>query len=151
MRFSERSYRTLTPLDIEAGSVVWSIGRLRGYLWRTSSRIFLDHRALESRNLKVRGMQRGKQKVAMQVGGAEIPAERLQGRFFQNHADAQGSQTTKAPPCIRGLSYYRKFLSELAKRIRPITISGSSGVSRCRVEALSSWCKTYATGTRRSG
>ena len=36
------------PLDLEAGSVVWGIKRLRGYLWCTKFRIFLDHTALKS-------------------------------------------------------------------------------------------------------
>ena len=29
-----------TPPDLEAGSIVWSIKRLRGYLWGTKFRIF---------------------------------------------------------------------------------------------------------------
>ena len=35
-------------LDLEAGSIFWSIKRLRGYLWGASFRIFSDHKALES-------------------------------------------------------------------------------------------------------
>ena len=42
------SERHWTPLDLEAGSIVWSIKRLRGYLWGTKFRIFSDHKALES-------------------------------------------------------------------------------------------------------
>ena len=30
------SERRWTPLDLEAGSIVWSIKRLRGYLWSTN-------------------------------------------------------------------------------------------------------------------
>ena len=37
-----------TPLDLEAGSLVWSIKRQGGYLWGTMFRIFPDHKALES-------------------------------------------------------------------------------------------------------
>ena len=40
--------RHWTPLDLEAGSIVWSIKRLRGYLWSTPFSIFSDHKALES-------------------------------------------------------------------------------------------------------
>lgn len=36
-----------TPLDLEAGSIVGAINRLRGYLW-TIFFIFADHKALES-------------------------------------------------------------------------------------------------------
>ena len=42
------SERHLTPLDLEAGSIVWSIKRLRGYLWGTNFRFFSDHKAFES-------------------------------------------------------------------------------------------------------
>ena len=38
----------LTPLDVEAGSIAWSIKRLRGYLWGTKFRIFWDHKPLKS-------------------------------------------------------------------------------------------------------
>ena len=37
-----------TPLDLEAGSIVWALNRLRCYLWGTKFRIFSDHKALES-------------------------------------------------------------------------------------------------------
>ena len=43
------SERHWTPLDLEAGSIVWALKRLRGYLWGTKFRIFSDHKALESR------------------------------------------------------------------------------------------------------
>ncbi|CAB1103321.1 unnamed protein product [Ectocarpus sp. CCAP 1310/34] len=36
-----------TPLDLEAGSIVWYIKRLRGSLWGTKFRIFTDHKSLE--------------------------------------------------------------------------------------------------------
>ena len=36
------------PLDLEAGSILWAIRRLRGYLWGTKFRVFSDHKALES-------------------------------------------------------------------------------------------------------
>ncbi|CAB1101426.1 unnamed protein product [Ectocarpus sp. CCAP 1310/34] len=36
-----------TPLNLEAGSIVWSIKRLRGYLWGTKFRIFTDRKSLE--------------------------------------------------------------------------------------------------------
>ena len=42
------SERRWTPLDLEAGSIVWALKRLRGYLWGTKFRIFSDHTALES-------------------------------------------------------------------------------------------------------
>ena len=42
------SERHWTPLDVEAGSIVWSIKHLRGYLWGTNLRFFSDHKALES-------------------------------------------------------------------------------------------------------
>ncbi|CAB1117165.1 unnamed protein product [Ectocarpus sp. CCAP 1310/34] len=41
------SERHWTPLDLEAGSIVWCIKRLRGYLWGTKFRIFTDHKSLE--------------------------------------------------------------------------------------------------------
>lgn len=41
---SERSW---TPLDLEAGSIVWAIKRLRGHLWSTKFCIYTDHKALE--------------------------------------------------------------------------------------------------------
>ena len=43
------SERHWTPLDLEAGSIVGSIKRLRGCLWGISFRICSDHKALESR------------------------------------------------------------------------------------------------------
>ena len=39
------SERRWTPLDLEAGSTVWAIKRLRRYLWGTKFRIFLDRQA----------------------------------------------------------------------------------------------------------
>ena len=42
---SERSW---TPLDLEAGSIVWAIKRLRGHLWSTRFQIYSDHKALEN-------------------------------------------------------------------------------------------------------
>eukprot|EP00752_Nemacystus_decipiens_P015617 g13940.t1 len=42
------SERNWTPLDLEAGSIVWAIKRLRGYLWMNKFRIFTDHQALEN-------------------------------------------------------------------------------------------------------
>ena len=42
------SERHWTPLDLEAGSTVWALKRLRGYFWGTKFRIFSDHKALES-------------------------------------------------------------------------------------------------------
>ena len=42
------SERHWTPLDLEAGGIVWSIKRLRGYFWGTTFRIISDHEALES-------------------------------------------------------------------------------------------------------
>ena len=42
------SERHWTPLDLEAGGIVWAITHLRGYLWGTKFRIFSDHKALES-------------------------------------------------------------------------------------------------------
>ena len=42
------SERHWTPIDLDAGSIVGSIKRLRGYLWGTKFRIFSDHKALES-------------------------------------------------------------------------------------------------------
>ena len=44
------SERQWTPLDLEAGNIVWIIKRLRGYLWGTNFRFFSDHKALESLN-----------------------------------------------------------------------------------------------------
>ncbi|CAB1119198.1 unnamed protein product [Ectocarpus sp. CCAP 1310/34] len=41
------SERHWTPLDLEAGSIVWCIKRLRGYLWGTKFGIFTDHKSLE--------------------------------------------------------------------------------------------------------
>ena len=40
--------RHWTPLDLEAGSIVRAIKRLRGYLLGTKFRIFADHKAFES-------------------------------------------------------------------------------------------------------
>ena len=40
------SERHWTPLDLEAGSIVWALKRLRGYLWGTKFRIFSNHKAL---------------------------------------------------------------------------------------------------------
>lgn len=37
--------RHLTSLDLEAGSIVWCIKRLRGYLWGTRFQIFADHKS----------------------------------------------------------------------------------------------------------
>ena len=37
-----------TPLDMGAGSIVWSIKRLRGYLWGTTFCFISDYKALES-------------------------------------------------------------------------------------------------------
>ena len=42
---SERSW---TPLDLEAGSIVWAIKRLRGHLSSTRFQIYSDHKALEN-------------------------------------------------------------------------------------------------------
>ena len=39
--------RSWTPLDLEAGSMVWVIKRLRGHLWSTKFRIYSDHKTLE--------------------------------------------------------------------------------------------------------
>ena len=39
-RATLESERHWTPLDLEAGSIAWSITRLRGYLWSTTIRIF---------------------------------------------------------------------------------------------------------------
>ena len=38
----------MNPLDLEVGSIVWALKRLRSYLWETKFRIFFDHKALES-------------------------------------------------------------------------------------------------------
>lgn len=35
------------PLDLEAGSIVWCMKRLRNYLWGTQFRICTDHKSLE--------------------------------------------------------------------------------------------------------
>ena len=40
--------RHWTPLDLEAGSIVWILKRLPGCLWGTKFRIISDHMALES-------------------------------------------------------------------------------------------------------
>ena len=42
------SERNWIPLDLEAGSIVWTIKRLRGYPWGTKLRMFSDHKAVES-------------------------------------------------------------------------------------------------------
>ena len=47
-RATLNSERHWTPLDLEAGSIVWPIKCLRGYLWGTKFRIFSGHKALES-------------------------------------------------------------------------------------------------------
>ena len=39
---SERSW---TPLELEAGSIVWAIKLLRGHLWSAKFHIYSDHRA----------------------------------------------------------------------------------------------------------
>ena len=39
--------RSWTPLDLEAGSIVWAIKRLRGHLWSTKFLIYSAHKALE--------------------------------------------------------------------------------------------------------
>ncbi len=41
------SERHWTPLDLEGGSVIWCVKRLRGYLWGTHFHIYTDHKALE--------------------------------------------------------------------------------------------------------
>ena len=41
------SERHWSPLELEAGSIVWAIERLRGHLWGMEFRIFSDHKALE--------------------------------------------------------------------------------------------------------
>ena len=41
------SERRRTPLDLEAGSIVWALKRLRGCLWGTKFRIFSDHKVLK--------------------------------------------------------------------------------------------------------
>ncbi|CAB1100851.1 unnamed protein product [Ectocarpus sp. CCAP 1310/34] len=46
-RATLESERHWTPLDLEAGSIVWCIKRLRGYLWGTHFKIFTDHKSLE--------------------------------------------------------------------------------------------------------
>ena len=40
--------RSWTPFDLEAGSIVWAIKRLRGHLWSTRFHIYSDHKALEN-------------------------------------------------------------------------------------------------------
>ena len=40
--------RHWTPLDLEAGSIVWALKRFRGYVCGTKFRIFSDRKALES-------------------------------------------------------------------------------------------------------
>ena len=50
-RATLESERHWTPLDLQAGGIVWSIKRLRGYLWCTTSRRTTrrsSHEALES-------------------------------------------------------------------------------------------------------
>ena len=42
------SERHWIPPDLEAGSTVWAIKRVRGYLWDTEFRIPSDHKALAS-------------------------------------------------------------------------------------------------------
>ena len=42
------SERHWTPLDLEAGSIVWALKRLRGYLRGSKFRVFSYHKALES-------------------------------------------------------------------------------------------------------
>ena len=37
-----------TPLDLEAGSIIWALNCLHGHLWGTKFRILSDHKALES-------------------------------------------------------------------------------------------------------
>ena len=37
-----------TPVDLEAGSIVWALKRLRGYIWDTKFCIFSDRKALKS-------------------------------------------------------------------------------------------------------
>ena len=46
-RTTIESERHWTPLDLQAGRIVWSIQRLRGYLWGNNFHIFLYHKALE--------------------------------------------------------------------------------------------------------
>ena len=41
------SERQWTPLDLEAGSIVWCLKRLRGHLWGLNFHIYADHEALE--------------------------------------------------------------------------------------------------------
>ena len=41
-------FRDWTPVDLEAGGIVWAIKRLRGDLWGTRFHVFSDHKALES-------------------------------------------------------------------------------------------------------
>ena len=42
------SERHLTPLNVNAGSIVWAVKRLGGCLWGTKFRIFSEYKALES-------------------------------------------------------------------------------------------------------
>ena len=49
-RATIESERYWTLLDLEVGSIVWSIKPLRVYLWGTNFRFFSDHKALESLN-----------------------------------------------------------------------------------------------------
>ena len=37
----------MEPLELEGGSIVWAIKRIRGYLWGKKFHIFSDHKALE--------------------------------------------------------------------------------------------------------
>ena len=47
-RATLNSERSWTPLNFEAGSIVWAIKWLRGNLWSSNFRIYSDHKALES-------------------------------------------------------------------------------------------------------
>ena len=47
-RATIESERHWTLLDLEAGSIVWSIKRLHGYLWGANFRMFSDRKARES-------------------------------------------------------------------------------------------------------
>ena len=47
-RATIESERHWTPLDLLAGRIVWSIKRLRGYLWGANFQTCSDHKALES-------------------------------------------------------------------------------------------------------
>ena len=46
-RVTIESERQWTPIDLEAGSIVWSVKYVRGYLWGTTFRILSDHKELE--------------------------------------------------------------------------------------------------------